>query len=91
LVRERELPCRYGWTHDLWELKKGRVVGMRVWGPFHGEPALDDLPGDLLGMLVRGALDEPIAGHDPLKVVNDRCLENDAGGEPEWRFDGPAG
>jgi len=63
-VRGRELPCRYDWNHDLWEVKndggsaiEGRVVGVRVWGPFHGEPALDELPGDLLGMLVRGALD----------------------------------
>jgi hypothetical protein len=63
LVRGRELPCRYDWSRDLWELRReaepGAVVcvgEVRVW-TFHGEPALDELPADLLGLLVRGALD----------------------------------
>jgi hypothetical protein len=64
LSRGRELPCRYDWSFDLWEVlpedaseARLRVVGLKAWGPFHGEPVLDDLPSDLLGLLVRGALD----------------------------------
>jgi hypothetical protein len=56
-VRERELGCRAGWAVDLWEEKGAgvRVVGLVVWGPFWGEVVPDELPGDLLGWLVRSA------------------------------------
>jgi hypothetical protein len=63
-VRERELACRMGWALDLWEQRGEddagevvRVVGLKVWGPFHGATALDELPGDLLGLLVKEAMD----------------------------------
>lgn len=61
-VRGRELPCRHDWSRDLWEVRhEGEsdaevcIVGLKVWS-FRDEPALDELPGDLLGLLVGSAL-----------------------------------
>ena len=63
-VRDRELACRVGWARDFWELREDdepgvpvHVFGLRVWGPFQDETALDDLPGDLLGWLLRAGVD----------------------------------
>jgi hypothetical protein len=59
-VRDRELACRAGWARDFWECREDDesgvpvcVVGLRVWGPFQDGMALDELPGDLLGWLLR--------------------------------------
>jgi hypothetical protein len=62
-VRDGELACRRGWGVDLWEEAvcvawagcAAAVVELRIWGPFTGDTAPDDLPGDLLGHLLRGS------------------------------------
>jgi hypothetical protein len=61
-LRARELACRVGWSLDLWverppdeDEAEARVVGLVVWGPIAGDATLDELPGDLIGWLLRGA------------------------------------
>lgn len=53
LVRNAELACRTSWGSDLWEPRpEDFCVDVKLWGPFPAETPLDDLPADLLGLLL---------------------------------------
>ena len=53
LVRSAELACRTDWGSDLWEPRPDDfAIDVKIWGPFAGDAAPDDLPTDLIALLL---------------------------------------